>query len=224
MWFSGCFKTVKRDIDAIFANDPAATNLFEVLLCYPGLHAIWIHRLSHRFYKWRRVTLARIISHIGRFLTGIEIHPGASLACGVVIDHGMGIVIGETAEVGEGCLLYQGVTLGGTTLSKGKRHPTLGRNVVVGTGAAILGAVRIGDGSRIGAGSVVFHDVPPGAIVVGVPGRVKEEAGRKIGPLEHADLPDPQAELIRDLAVKQRDLEDRLRALENKVRPSGHAP
>jgi len=164
-------KTAREDIKALLAKDPAARSWLEVLLCYPGLHAIWIHRPSHFLYKRKLYLLARIISHIGRFLTGIEIHPGAKFGRGVAIDHGMGIVIGETAEVGDGCLLYQGCVLGGTSLSKGKRHPTLGKNVVVGASAILLGPIHIGEGAKIGAGALVLQDVPPNTTVVGILGK-----------------------------------------------------
>lgn len=211
------FKTLREDIKTIFAKDPAAKTWLEVILCYPGLHAIWLHRLSHKLSGWGLYILARIVSHMGRFLTGIEIHPGAVIGRGVVIDHGMGIVIGETAEIGDGCLLYQGVVLGGTSLSKGKRHPTLGSNVTVGTGATLLGPINVGDGARIGAGSVVFKDVPPGATVVGIPGKVQIGTHKKSMTLEHSELPDPTSDAIRSLTSGQRLLEERLAALEKTI-------
>ena len=166
------FERIKRDIEAVFERDPAAKNLLEVILCYPGLHAILLHRIAHFFYKKGLVVLPRLISHFSRFITGIEIHPGAKLGSGVFIDHGLGVVIGETAEIGDNVTIYQGVTLGGTGKEKGKRHPTVGKNVVVGTGAKVLGPIVIGDGVRVGAGSVVLQSVPSSATVVGIPGRV----------------------------------------------------
>ncbi len=211
------FKTLREDIRTVFANDPAAKTWLEVILCYPGLHAIWIHRLSHGLLRWKFEFFARLISHIGRFLTGIEIHPGAVIGRGVVIDHGMGVVVGETTEIGDGCLLYQGVVLGGTSLSKGKRHPTLERDVVVGTGAAILGPINVGDGARIGAGSVVLKDVPPGATVVGIPGKVQIGTHKESMTLEHAKLPDPTSDAISSLTCGQRLLEERLAALEKAI-------
>ncbi len=162
---------MKDDIKALLAKDPAARSWMEVLLCYPGLHAIWFHRIAHTLYTWKRYLLARMVSHLSRFLTGIEIHPGAKFGHGVAIDHGMGIVIGETAEIGDGCLLYQGCVLGGTSLSKGKRHPTLGKDIVVGASAILLGPIHIGDGAKIGAGALVLQDVPTGETVVGVYGK-----------------------------------------------------
>jgi len=167
------FKTLKEDIQNIFAKDPAAKNTLEVVLCYPGLHAIWLHRIAHWFYRKKMYTIARIISHINRHITDIEIHPGAKIGRRFFIDHGMGVVIGETTEIGDDVLMYSGVVLGGTSLEKKKRHPTLGNNVVIGTGAIVLGAINIGDNARIGAGSVVVTDVPPNTTVVGVPARIK---------------------------------------------------
>ncbi len=166
------FERLKEDIQTIFTKDPAVKNTLEAILCYPGLHAIWFHRIAHWFYEKRIYTIARIISHISRHFTGIEIHPGAKIGRRVFIDHGMGVVIGETAEIGDDVLMYQGVVLGGTSLEKKKRHPTIGNNVVIGAGAIVLGAVNIAENARIGAGSVVISDVPSGATVVGVPGRI----------------------------------------------------
>jgi len=206
----------------VFDNDPAANNLVEVLLTYPGLHAIWLHRVSHRLYRRRFFTLARLVSHVSRFLTGIEIHPGALIGRRVFIDHGMGVVIGETAEIGDECLLYKGVVLGGTSLAKKKRHPTLGRGVVVGSNACILGAITIGDGARIGSGSVVVHPVPAGATVVGVPGKLVR-TGREKPPvsddpftnkLQHADLPDPLIEVLAAWMRLLEKYETRIQALE----------
>ncbi len=207
------FKTLREDIRVVFDKDPAARNTLEVFLCYPGFHALWMHRLARWCWRHRLRLLGRLISHWARFLTGIEIHPGAKIGRRFFIDHGMGIVIGETAEIGNDVLLYQGVVLGGTTLEKKKRHPTLGNDVVVGTGAILLGAITIGDGARIGAGSVVVKDVPPGSVVVGVPGRVVEE--RPVVPLlRHGDLPDPVAEAIRVILKEQEAIKEHLRELE----------
>lgn len=166
------FKKLEEDIETIRRKDPSARSAVDILLSYPGLHAIWIYRFAHFLWRRRLYMIARFISHIGRWLTGVEIHPGAQIGRRLFIDHGMGVVIGETAVVGDDVLLYQGAVLGGTTLKKEKRHPTLENNVVVGAGAIILGAIHVGDNARIGAGSVVIHDVPPRATVVGVPGRI----------------------------------------------------
>lgn len=189
----------------------------EVILCYPGLHAVWLHRIAQLFWKHRLLFIGRFISHINRLLTGIEIHPGAKIGRRFFIDHGMGVVIGETAETGDDVLVYQGVVLGGTTLEKKKRHPTLGNNVVVGAGAIVLGAITIGDGARIAAGSVVIHDVPPGATVVGVPGRIGMGFSvREVQNLEHGKLPDPIADAIQIVMEGQEKLEERIKKLESK--------
>ncbi|MEK7364019.1 MAG: serine O-acetyltransferase, partial [candidate division NC10 bacterium] len=188
------FEQMRRDVRTVLERDPAARSALEVVLCCPGVHAIWLHRLAHRVWGWGWLTLGRFISHANRFLTGIEIHPAAKLGPGLFIDHGMGVVIGETSEIGENVTLLQGVTLGGTSLKREKRHPTLGDNVVVGAGAKIIGAFRIGDGSRIGAGSVVVREVPPHSVVVGVPGRVTYKDGQRVAgeiDLNQTDLPDP---------------------------------
>ena len=211
------FKRLQEDIQTVFSKDPAAKSLLEVIFCYPGLHAIWVHRIAHLLWKNRLLFIGRFISHINRWLTGIEIHPGAKIGRRLFIDHGMGIVIGETAEIGDDVLMYQGVVLGGTTSEKRKRHPTLGDNVVVGTGAIVLGALNIGDGARIGAGSVVVQDVPPGAIVVGVPGRIGMGFSiKEIQDLEHGKLPDPIADAIRSVMKEQEKLEERMKRLESK--------
>lgn len=203
--------TLKADFQIIFERDPAARNVLEVLFCYPGLQALMFHRLAHWLYAIGLPFLPRLISHISRFLTGIEIHPGAQIGKGVFIDHGMGVVIGETAIVGDYSLIYQGVTLGGTGKETGKRHPTLGENTVVGAGAKVLGNLQIGNNVRIGAGSVVLRDVPSGCTVVGVPGRVVYRSGTRVDdPLEHGRLPDSEAQAIRYLV-------DRLDALEQEV-------
>lgn len=166
------FRQIREDIRSVFGRDPAARSTLEIFLAYPGLHAIWIYRLTHRLWRWHWCGVARFLAHIGRWFTGIEIHPAARIGHRCFIDHGMGVVIGETAEIGDGCTLYHGVTLGGTTWHQGKRHPTLGCDVVVGAGAKVLGPIRIGDGARIGSNSVVLRDVPAGSTVVGIPGRI----------------------------------------------------
>jgi serine O-acetyltransferase len=208
------FKTLREDIQTVFAKDPAARSTLEVIFCYPGLHALWFHRFAHFLWQHKLRFLARLLSHLTRFLTGIEIHPGAKIGKRFFIDHGAGVVIGETAEIGDDVLLYQGVALGGTTLKKGKRHPTIGNNVVMGTGAVALGAITIGDGAKVGAGSVVVKSVPPGATVVGIPGRITEDHQKPLMDLEHGDLPDPVAEAIRFILGNQDRLEERLRKLE----------
>ena len=209
------FKTLREDIQTVFTKDPAARSVVEVILFYPGLHALWFHRLSHFLWRHKFWLLARFLSHISRFLTGIEIHPGAKIGRRFFIDHGAGVVIGETAEIGDDVLLYQGVVLGGTTLRKKKRHPTVGNSVVMGTGAIALGAITIGDGARIGSGSVVVKSVPPGATVVGIPGRVAEDKREPLVDLEHGKLPDPVAEAIRLVLKEQDKLEERLSRLES---------
>lgn len=211
------FKTLKEDIKTIFEKDPAARNIIEVLLCYPGLHAIIAHRIAHRLYNWKWYTTARIISHISRHFTGIEIHPGAKIGKKFFIDHGMGVVIGETTEIGDNVLMYKGVVLGGTTLNKGKRHPTIGNNVVLGSNAIVLGAIKIGDNARVGAGSVVLREVPNGASVVGVPGRIGLGFSQEeLNQLEHNKLPDPIAEGFNFLLKKIDKLEEELKKLESK--------
>lgn len=209
------FDTIKEDIKVVFARDPAARNIAEVLLCYPGLHALWWHRVAHFLWRHHLKLTARLTSHLARFLTGIEIHPGAKVGRRLFIDHGMGVVIGETAEIGDDVLIYQGVVLGGTSLSKGKRHPTLGSNVVIGAGAIVLGNIIVGDDARIGAGSVVVKAVPPAATVVGIPGRVVEERRIPVIDLEHGRLPDPVAEALRIVLQEQARLEERIARLEH---------
>ena len=209
------FKTIREDIQTVFAKDPAARSVLEVIFCYPGLHALWFHRSAH-FLWWHKLRfLARFLSQIGRFLTGIEIHPGAKIGRKFFIDHGAGVVIGETAEVGDNVLMYQGVVLGGTTTRKEKRHPTIGNNVTMGTGAVALGPIIIGDGAKIGSGSVVVKSVPPGATVVGIPGRIVEDRHKPLLDLEHGKLPDPVAEAIRFVLREQEELVERLKKLEN---------
>ena len=200
--------SLRADIAIIRDRDPAARGVLEILLCYPGLHALCLHRLSHRLWTAGLPLIPRLMSQLGRLVTGVEIHPGARIGQGVFIDHGMGVVIGETAEIGNRCLLYQGVTLGGTGKEHGKRHPTLAENVVVGAGAKVLGAITIGTNTRIGAGSVLLRDVDADCTVVGVPGRVIHQSGVRINPLAHSQLPDAEAQVIRNLM-------ERIDALEN---------
>jgi len=208
------FSTLKEDIKTVLSKDPAARNALEVIFCYPGLHALWAHRIAHFFWKHGFFFLARFISHISRFLTGIEIHPGAKIGRRFFIDHGMGVVIGETAEIGDDVLMYQGVVLGGVSLEKKKRHPTVGNNVVIGAGAILLGPIKIGDGARIGAGSVVVKSVPPSATVVGVPGRIAEKNKKITLDLEHGKLPDPVANILKEILRRQEEIEKRLGELE----------
>ena len=206
------FKTIREQLDTIFREDPAARSALEIFLCYPGFHAILIHRFSHLLYKAGIPILPRFISQIARFLTGIEIHPGATIGRRFFIDHGMGVVIGETTEIGDDVLVYQNVTLGGTGNEQGKRHPTLGNNVVVGTGAKVLGSIRIGNNVKIGAGSVVVHPVPDNSTVVGIPGRVVRFRAPE-GVLDHGMLPDPEGQEIEDLKQRVHDLEKQVKAL-----------
>jgi serine O-acetyltransferase len=210
------FDHLRRDIRAALERDPAARSALEVLLCYPGVHVLIFYRVAHRLWLRGWTTTARFLMHIARFLTGIEIHPAAKLGPGLFIDHGMGVVIGETAEVGENVTLLQGVTLGGTSLKREKRHPTLGNNVVVGAGAKIIGAFRIGDGSRIGAGSVVVREVPPNSVVVGVPGRITHRDGQRVAgqiDLNQTDLPDPVTRALEHLVERVRALEAEVESL-----------
>ncbi len=202
---------IREQIDVIFREDPAARSTLEVVLCYPGLHAILIHRLAHRLYRAKLRLLARLLSQVARGMTGIEIHPGARIGRRFFIDHGMGVVIGETAVIGDDVILYQGVTLGGTGKERGKRHPTLGSHVVVGTGAKVLGNIEIGDHVKIGAGSVVIRTVPDHSTVVGIPGRIVKTRGQVVDDLEHGELPDPQGETVEDLKQRLERLEAMLR-------------
>jgi len=213
------FDRLREDVHTIFEKDPAARSIWEVLCCYPGLHAVWIHRLSNWLWRHHLRFLGRLLSHLSRWLTGIEIHPGARLGRRVFIDHGMGVVIGETAEVGDDVLLYQGVVLGGTALQKEKRHPTIGKNVTIGSGAIVLGPILVGDNARVGAGSVVVRAVPAGATVVGVPARLvgQPDTGRPTMDLQHGELPDPVVRAISESLDRQGRLEERLRALERKL-------
>jgi serine O-acetyltransferase len=202
-----------EDIETVLAKDPAARSPLEVVLCYPGMHALWTHRLAHRLWQKKFYLTARLISHACRYFTGVEIHPGADIGRRVFIDHGMGVVIGETAEIGDDVLIYMGVVLGGTALQKVKRHPTIGNGVIIGSGASILGPIHIGNGAKVGAGSVVVRSVPPDATVVGVPGRI---AGPDCGPktdLGHGDMPDPMLRVVSRLLDRQNRLEAALREL-----------
>jgi serine O-acetyltransferase len=217
------FHAIRSDIATVMERDPAARSRFEVLVAYPGVHALAFHRLANRLWRRGWTTAARFVSHISRFATGIEIHPAAKIGRGVFIDHGMGIVIGETAEVGNNVSLLQGVTLGGTSTRREKRHPTLCDNVTVGSGAKIIGAITIGENSRVGAGSVVVRDVPPNAVVVGVPGRVTFKDGQRVGGIDMnmTDLPDPVSRAIEQLVEKIRGLEADLDTLRKQVDPDG---
>ena len=206
------FQAIREQFDTIFREDPAAKSVVEIFFCYPGFHAILAHRLAHKLYRWNVPLLPRFISQISRFFTGIEIHPGATIGRRFFIDHGMGVVIGETTEIGDDVLLYQGVTLGGTGNETGKRHPTLGNHVVVGTGAKVLGNIRIGNHVRIGAGSVVVHPVPDNSTVVGVPGRVVRIRDEN-GVLEHGKLPDPEGQALEELTHRVAELEAMLRQI-----------
>lgn len=193
-------RTLQADVQAVFDRDPAARNMLEVILTYSGLHAIWTHRIAHWFYKKRLFLIARIVSQIGRFFTGIEIHPGAKMGIGCFIDHGMGVVIGETCEIGNYVTIFQGVTLGGTGKEKGKRHPTIEDHVMIASGAKVLGSIRVGRCAKIGAGSVVLREVPANSTVVGVPGRVVIQDGVRVqSDLDQVNLPDPVAEMFRTM-------------------------
>ena len=206
--------TIKSDIEIIKERDPAARGILEIFLCYPGFQSIFLHRFTHKLWKLNLPLIPRVLSQINRTLTGIEIHPGAKIGRKVFIDHGMGVVIGETAEIGDNCLLYQGVTLGGTGKNHGKRHPTLKKNVVVGAGAKVLGSITVGANTRIGAGSVVVRSVEGNSTVVGVPGRVVHQSGVKINPLAHSALPDAEANVIRNLMDRIDTLENQLNRLQ----------
>jgi len=208
----GLIESIRKDIKAALKRDPAATSTVEVILTYPGLHARQFHRLSHWLYNQRLRLIARLLSHMGRAVTGIEIHPAAKIGQGLFIDHGMGVVIGETTEIGDNCHLYQGVTLGGTSTKRKKRHPTLGNNVVVGAGAKLIGAITVGDNAKIGAGSVVVSNVPPNATVVGVPGHVVAYADP--GDETVLKLPDPEWDVIQRLEERLGRLERRVEGLE----------
>lgn len=205
------FENIKEDINTVFSNDPAAKSTIEVILCYPGLHALWFHKIGHWFWIRNHRLAGRFISHISRFFTGIEIHPGAQIGKRFFIDHGMGVVIGETTIVGDDVLLYKGVVLGGTSLESKKRHPTIGNNVVVGTNAIVLGDIEIGENCKIGAGSVVTKPAPPNSTIVGIPGRtlqsIKEQSKHQHD-LEHGKIPDPITEILNTIIQRQEELEE----------------
>jgi serine O-acetyltransferase len=210
---------LREDVKTVFARDPAARSMLEVISCYPGLHALWLHRLAHFLWRHKLRLLGRLLSHFNRFLTGVEIHPGAKIGRRFFLDHGMGVVIGETAEIGDDVLMYQGVVLGGTSLEKKKRHPTVEDNVVIGTAAILLGPINVGEGARIGANSVVVDSVPAGATVVGIPGRAVKDKREPIFDLEHGKLPDPINDAIRVILEGQSRLEQRIKELEGLVGP-----
>lgn len=215
------FKTLKKDIAVIFERDPAAKSVFEVIFCYQGLHAIWLHRIAHYFFKKGWIFWPRLISNFARFITGIEIHPGATISEGLFIDHGAGTVIGETVEIGKNVTLYQGVRLGGTGKENGKRHPTIGDNVVVASGAKVLGSFTVGHNAKIGAGSVVLKEVPPYATVVGIPGKVVLLYGEKVTEnidLAHDQLPDPDEEMIQCMHRSLLKLEEKVKKLEKELK------
>lgn len=208
------FKRMKEDMDNVFEQDPAARTYLEVFLTYSGLHAIWAHRIAHAFYKRRFYFIARVISQLSRFLTGIEIHPGAKIGRKFFIDHGMGVVIGETCEIGDNVTIYQGVTLGGTGKEKGKRHPTIKDNVLIATGAKVLGSITIGENSKVGAGSVVLRDVPANSTVVGIPGKVVVQNGKRVNrDLDHHKLPDPIMDRLTKMQQEIDALKDELEKL-----------
>ena len=215
----GFFQLLKGDIEVVFDQDPAARTYIEVCLTYSGLHALWSHRIAHAFYRKKIFFIARSISQISRFFTGIEIHPGAKIGKRFFIDHGMGVVIGETCEIGDNVTIYQGVTLGGTGKEKGKRHPTLEDNVLVATGAKVLGSITIGESSKIGAGSVVLKDVSPHSTVVGIPGRVVVQNGEKVRKdLDHHKLPDPISEVLTEMKDEINRLQQELKELKGESR------
>ncbi|WP_141434094.1 serine O-acetyltransferase [Bacillus sp. 03113] len=208
------FSKLKEDIDVVFEQDPAARSYLEVILTYSGLHAIWAHRVAHALFKRKFYFMARVVSQMSRFFTGIEIHPGAKIGRRFFIDHGMGVVIGETCEIGNNVTVFQGVTLGGTGKEKGKRHPTIKDNALIATGAKVLGSITIGENSKIGAGSVVLRDVPPNSTVVGIPGRVRVQDGIRVNKdLNHRDLPDPVADRLKELENEIKRLTEELEAL-----------
>lgn len=211
------FRTIREQLDTVLREDPAARSYIEILLCYPGFHAVLWHRFAHRLYRANVPLLPRVISQISRFLTGVEIHPGATIGRRFFIDHGMGVVIGETSEIGDDVLIYQGVTLGGTGNEKGKRHPTIGNHVVIGTGAKVLGSIVIGNNVKIGAGSVVVHPVPPNSTVVGIPGRVVRTRNADNEVLEHGRLPDPERDEIDELKRRIEELENQLHYVVEKL-------
>lgn len=215
------FRTIREDIQSVFDRDPAARSMVEVLLCYPGLHAVWAHRINHWLWRHKLFTLARFCSQMARFFTGIEIHPGATIGRRLFIDHGMGVVIGETAEVGDDVTIYQAVTLGGTTLNKGKRHPTIDNGVVIGGGAKVLGNIRVGENSRIGAGSVVLRDVPDNSTIVGVPGHIIFRNGKRVVITDPKEIQDPLSEVVINLARELQDLKHQLSEHQHRIVEEG---
>jgi len=212
------FRTMKSDIQAVFDNDPAARSVFEVVLTYSGLHAIWAHRVAHWFYVRRWFMIARIISQFSRFMTGVEIHPGARIGQRLFIDHGMGVVIGETCEIGDDVLLFQGVTLGGTGKESGKRHPTIGNHVVISSGAKVLGSFTVGDNSKIGANAIVLSEVPPNSTVVGLKARVVKRDGISLNKLDHDKLPDPLIDLFQQMETRIQELKHEVEQLKTEMR------
>ncbi|CAJ1004515.1 MULTISPECIES: serine O-acetyltransferase [Bacillales] len=217
------FRQMRDDIQAVFERDPAARSTLEVVLTYSGLHAIWGHRIAHKLWKAGWCTLARIVSQFVRFMTGIEIHPGAKIGRRLFIDHGMGVVIGETCEIGDNVTIYQGVTLGGTGKEKGKRHPTVGNNVIIATGAKVLGSFKIGDNSKIGAGAVVLQEVPPNSTVVGIKARIVIQDGKRVSyDLDHVNLPDPLADTIRQMQREIEQLRNEVNALREEAKSNEH--
>ncbi|MGH9665967.1 MAG: serine O-acetyltransferase [Bryobacteraceae bacterium] len=207
------FRAIKEQVETIFREDPAAKSVLEIVLCYPGFHAVLLHRMAHGLYKMRLYLLARILSQFNRAWTGIDVHPGAKIGRRFFIDHGMGVVIGETSEIGDDVLLYQGVTLGGTGKERGKRHPTIGNHVVIGTGAKVLGNITVGDHVKIGAGSVVIRPVPEYSTVVGVPGRIVRNRFGTSDDLEHGRLPDPEGQAMEELSKRVEQLEALVQSL-----------
>lgn len=204
------FSLIKEDVSTVFKKDPAAKSVLEVLFCYPGLHAIWFYRLAHYLWKHKLYFLARLLSHTTRFFTGIEIHPGATIGRRLFIDHGMGVVIGETTEIGDDVLIYKGVVLGGTSLEKKKRHPTIGNNVIIGTNAIVLGAITIGDNVIVAASSVVTHNIPSNALAIGIPARIKlGDNQEEITHLDHSKLPDPVSDAMKFVLREQKKLEEK---------------
>lgn len=218
------FKTFREDIEAVFERDPAARSTLEVVLTYSGLHAIWLYRVAHSLWRNKWFTFGRMVSQFARFLTGIEIHPGAVIGKNLFIDHGSGVVIGETCEIGDNVTLYQGVTLGGTGKEKGKRHPTIGNNVVIASGAKVLGSMKIGDNSKVGAGSVVLQEVPPNSTVVGIPGRIVIQNGVRIpGDLDQVNLPDPVSDMLRSMQKEIDQLKQELEEVKGGLKSSEHS-
>ena len=217
---AGFFSRVREDIASVFDNDPAAKSWLEVVLCYSGLHAVWAHQITHWLWNHRRRLLARILAQVTRLYTGIEIHPAAEIGHRLFIDHGMGVVIGETTIIGDDVTMYQGVTLGGTGKEQGKRHPTIGNHVVIGAGARILGNIRIGNNCRVGAGSVVLRDVPEDSTIVGVPGHIVLQGGRRVVIVDPKQINDPLSEALSAVASEVRDLRTRVQKLEGGPDPA----